>query len=461
MLKKKKPLFLIFILLFFSCLCFSQSKTSYLDRITENNNKYKSFQKNFNPLKYDPTIVKDCFVEMLNDLRHQLLNCTALENLPMLDSVALMQAEFQATKDKLTTLNEAPYQYTSQRLKLYGFTVQGSEIVAKAKAHQGDNDYSYYDVCLELMKFLLKPSPDLPDILSPQYTIYGFACQIDKNMRSVYISIVLGNDLTIQVFDSRMSKQKDLPITRGGAGLKFYDDAICKKCATDHTLEQIYDMLYYDENGDVFLESDDAKWVKKLLSKAGNAIVLDFIQKEQYNCRVPQVDHNKPFRGIVLKKPLAMEKILAANDSTPKSNMFHAKIGSIPPQIELNKAIDINILLLNGKKVVCRTLIKKNVNAIKLSDAVADSLIQAQNFEAALYQLTPLLSDSTITDNQLFSIVKLAAHKDKTYLSSIFTQAVQIATVRNPQKLCTILNEFSVSIFDNKEVKKIFCNTCK
>ncbi|MCL2289984.1 MAG: hypothetical protein FWC34_04675 [Bacteroidetes bacterium] len=397
---------------------------------------------------------------MINGLRKELYGCTPLVNFPMLDSAAIMQAEFQAEKDKLTVENIAPFKYTAQRLKKFGFTPQADEFVSKAKAHQGDKDYSYYDLCLELLKPLLKSSSGAPAILSPQYTIYGFGCDIDRNMRSVYISLILGNDLTIQVFNSAASKQKDLPISKGMAGLRFYDEAICKKSTTDPTLEQIHDMLYWDENGNVFLQSNDAKWARRLLTKAGNAIVLDFIQKEQYNCRVPQVDNSKPFRGIV-SKPIAIEKILAANDSTAKSNYFHAKIGSIPQQIELTKAIDINILLLSGKKVVCRTLIKKNVKNIKISDAIADSLIQVQDYEEALYHLSPLLSDSTITESTLFAIVQLAAHKPKTYLSSIFTQSVQMAALRNPQRLCKLLDEFSVSVFDNTEVRKIYCNTCK
>jgi len=461
---KKVKLILFVTSIFFSChfSCFSQSGVLYLDMLAKSSNKYEQFQKNFNPLprKHDPTLIKKCFIEMVNDLRKQLYNCTPLLALPMLDSVAQMQAEYQATKEKLTTANEAPYQYTAQRLKKYGFTSQGTELVSKAKSQQGDNDYSYYDLCFELLKPLLKSSSGVPAVLSPQYTIAGFACEIDKYMRFVYISFVLGNDLTIQVFNSVGSKQKDLPISKGNAGLLFYDETVCKKCADDHTLEQIYDMLYWDENGNVFLQSDDAKWVKKMLPKAGSAIVLDFIQKEQYSCRVPQVDNNKPFRGIV-SKPVSMEKIIAANDSTPKSNLFHAKIGAVPQQIELNKAIDLNLLLIGGKKYVCRTLIKKNVRNIKTSDAIIDSLIQAQNFEEALYKLSPLLSDASITDNHLFSIVQLAAHKPKTYLSSIFTQAVQIAALRNPQRLCKLLDEFSVSILDNVEVRKVYCSNCK
>jgi hypothetical protein len=460
MIKHKISSLLLFILLFCNNLGFSQSGNLYLDKITENSDKYKTFQKNFNLLKCEPAVLKSCFIEMVDDLRLQLFGCKAFVNLPMLDSVAKMQADYQAEKDKLTDINEPPFQYTAQRLKQYGFTVQGAEIVAKAKAHQGDHDYSYYDVCIELMKILLKTSSSTPAILSPQYTICGFAFAIDKNYRSVYISFVLGNDMSNQVFNSAISKQRDLPISKGNAGLSFYDEAICKKCAEDHALEQIYDMLYWNEDGDVFLQSDDAKLVKRLLTKAGNAIVLDFIQKEQYNCRVPQVDHNKPFRGIVAK-PVAMEKILAANDSTPKSNLFHAKIGAIPPQIENTKPIDINILLLNGKKTVCRTLIRKNVQNIATSDIAVNDLIAEQNYEAALYRLSPMLADSTINEAALFAIVQLAAHKEKTYLSSIFTQAVQMALQRNPQKLCTLLDEFSVAVFDNTEVKKIYCNTCK
>jgi len=460
MIKIKIPLFILSILLFSNTLCFSQMGNDYLSLITENSSKYASYQKNFNPLKCDPNIVKGCFVAMVNDIRQHLYSCAALTNLPMLDSVSLMQNDYQVNNDKLTTANVPPYQTTAQRLKKYEFTVQGDEYVSKGKAHQGDKEYSYYDLCLELLKPLLKTSSGTPAFLSPQYTIYGFACDINKNMSFVYISFVLGNDLTIQVFNSVTSKQKDLPISKGNAGLKFYDPAICKKCAEDNTLEEISNMLYWDENGDVFLASDDAKWVKKILSKAGNAMVLDFIQKDQYNCRVQLVDHNKPFRGIV-SKPIAIEKILTLNDSTVKSNYFHAKIGAIPPPIELNKEICINMLLLNDKNNICRTLIKKNVENINTSDAVVDSLIQAQNYEAALYRLSPMLSDSTINENLLFSIVQLAAHREKTYLSSIFTKSVQLALLRNPQRLCTLLDELSISVFDNKEVKKIYCNTCK
>jgi len=459
-MRKIKTAFLFLsILLLFNHLCYSQTNSSYLDIITENSDKYKIYQKNFNPIKYDPTVVKSCFIEMINDIRLQMFNSTPLENLQMLDSVAQMQAIFQVEKDKLTDVNTAPFQYTAQRLKEYGFTVQGTEFVAKAKAHNGDLDYSYYDLCLELLKPLLKTTSLVPPFLSPQYSIYGFACGVNRNMGLVYISLVMGNDLTVQVFNSAISKQKDLPISRGMAGLSFYNEEVCKKCAEDLTLEQIYDMLYWEENGDVYLQSDDAKNVKKLLTKAGKFIVLDFVQKSQYNCRLAQVDHNKPFRGIV-SKPISMEKILAANDSTPKSNLFHARIGSIPPQIGIDEDIDINILLLSEKKNVCRTLFKKNVNDIKTSDSEIETLIVAQNYEAALYKLAPLLSNPDISDAELFAIVQLAAHKEKTSMSSIFTQAVQIAVKRNPQKLCKLLDSFSVSIFDNKEVKKVYCNTC-
>jgi uncharacterized protein YkwD len=253
MSKLKSSLFFLLILLFCNIQNYSQTNVSCLDLITGNSSKYQPFRKNFSPLKYDPVVLKKCFIDMVNDLRRQIYNCTALTNLQMLDSAAQMQAEFQALKDNLTATNEAPYQYTSQRLKKYGFTEQGREFVAKAKAHQGDNDYSYYDLCLELMKSFTKTSSVVPAILSPQFTIYGFACGVDRNMRSVYISLVLGNDLTVQVFNSVGTKQKDLPITKGNAGLKFYDEAVCKKCAEDNALEQIYDYLYWDEDGNIFL----------------------------------------------------------------------------------------------------------------------------------------------------------------------------------------------------------------
>ena len=451
----------IYIFLAFNHLGFSQTSNLYINMFTENSNKYSSFQKNFNPLKYDPKILKSCFVTMIDDIRNQLYGTMALKNEQMLDSVAQMQVDYQVEVDKLTDKNIAPYQYTRQRLQKYNFTAQGVEFVSKGKAHQGDKEYSYYDLCLELLRPLLKiTAGSTPEILSPQFTIYGFASGVNKNMGLVYISILLGNDRTIQVFNSLGSKQKDLPISKGSTGLQFYDDAICKKCATDPELEKISQMLYWNEYGFVYLQSDDAKGLKKILNKFGNTIVLDYIQKEQYNCRAPQVDHNKPFRGIV-SKPISIDKILSFNDSTDNSNKFHNKIGNIPQQIELTKPIDINILFLSNKKNVCRTVIKKDLSYINVSDTKIDSLISIHNYEEALYKLSPLLSDSTISDSHLFAIVQLAAHKEKTYLSSIFTKAVQIAILRNPQRLCNLLDRFSVSILDNKEVKKMYCNSCK
>jgi len=374
--------------------------------------------------------------------------------------VAYLQAAFQAERETVTDINDPPIKYLSQRLRKYDFTPQADEFVSRAKAYLGDKDYTYFDLSLELLKPLLKFSKGFPAILSPEFTIYGIDFQLDKYKRSIYVSLVLGNDLTIQLFNSWGSKQKDLPITRGTAGLAFYDEAICKKIANDPALEQIYDMLYWDDNGNVFLQSDDAKWVKRLLSKAGTAIVLDFIQIEQYNCRVPQVDYNKTFRGIV-SKPLPIAKIIAANDSTPKSNIFHAKIGSFPDQIELNVPIEINILLLGEKKHVCRTLIRKNVRDIEIPDAITDSLMREQNYEEALLHLAPMLADPEITESLLFSIVQLAAHRPRTYLSSIFTQSVQMAAARNPHRLCRLFEDFSITVLDNREVKKIYCNICK
>ncbi|MDR0206968.1 MAG: hypothetical protein LBI45_06900 [Bacteroidales bacterium] len=459
MLRSKFFFVFLLILLVFKTQTYSQTHTSYTELISKNREKYQPFQKNFNPLKFDQTVLKNCFMEMLNDLRKQIYYCTPLINLQMLDSAALMQADYQAFKDNLTFNNEAPYQNSSQRLKKYGFTEQGREFVAKAKAHQGDKDYSYYDLSFELLTSLLKTSSGVSSVLSPKYTIYGFSGAIDRNIRSVYISLVMGNDFTIQVFNSVGSKQKDLPITKGLAGLKFYNETVCKKCVEDNSLEQIYDFLYWDEDGDVYLHAEDANQFKKLFRKAGTFIVLDFIQKEQYNCRVPQVDYNKPFRGIV-SKPISIEKIISSNDSSAKSNVFHAKIGSIPPQIELNKPIDINLLLLTDKKVVCRTLIKKNLDNIIIADTQVDSLIKLQSYERALALLALHLSDTTISESLLFSIIQLAAHKEITYISSIFTQAVQLALHKNPQGLCKLLDQFSVSVFDNKEVKKRYCNIC-
>ena len=155
-----------------------------------------------------------------------------------LDSTAQYQADFQASKDEKTLDNNAPYKTTYFRLRKYGLAGNGEELVAKAKAYLGETEYSYYDLSLALVQSILKNVKTADVMLNEQYTYMGFGANTDASMKSIYISLILGNDRTFNPYKAAYN-DKDVPYTKGQAGLKGYDEKICKKCASEPGLEML------------------------------------------------------------------------------------------------------------------------------------------------------------------------------------------------------------------------------
>ena len=70
----------------------------------------------------DPNILYNCMLDMINAARAEFFFSLPLKQNIKMDSIAQMQAEYQAQKMTRTIENIAPYKYTSQRLRLVGYT---------------------------------------------------------------------------------------------------------------------------------------------------------------------------------------------------------------------------------------------------------------------------------------------------------------------------------------------------
>ncbi|MEG1555530.1 MAG: hypothetical protein RR356_02250, partial [Bacteroidales bacterium] len=95
-------------------------------------------------------------------------------------------------------------------------------------------------------------------------------------------------------------------------------------------------------------------------------------------------------------------------------------------------------------------------NAYKL----AAFFVKNDDYVYALSLMDPFLSDATISDDFIFSYISIAAHREETYLSNLFTKAVTLAAEKAPARLCGLFDKLPYSVLDNADVKKIICKNC-
>lgn len=360
---KKFTLVIFSILLVFGNISFAQIENPYTEFNPEKLKEKKEYTRNFNPGNFKTDVLYNCMVDMINLARAEYVFLEPLKTDKDMNDCAQMQADYQALKDEKGVLNEPPYRTTFFRLKKYGLTYHAIELVSKAKATLGTQEYSYYDLCFELIKPILKNIKTAKQLLDKQYTYIGFGFETDEYMRSMYISIILGNDLTFNP-DKPDIMDKDVPFTKGKSGMTYYDEKVCAKCAADKNLEVLSTFIQVKDN-EVFMNCGDHKALKKLIGKEGDAIVLDFVQHSQYDCEGNTIDNDRINRGFTTK-PILFEKILEANTiKDKKSTKLNAKIANVPETIDEDAAFDINIIVLKEEKYACRTIIKKAVECKK------------------------------------------------------------------------------------------------
>ena len=359
----RKYTFSIFsILLIFSVFAYAQTENQYSrfdPKALKENAKYV---RNFAPNNYDEKILYQCFTDMVDMARAEFRYVPKLKHDISLDSTAQFQADFQASKDEKTLDNNAPYKTTFFRLRKYGLAGNGEELVAKAKAYMGEAEYTYYDLCLSLVQSILKNVKTADVMLNEKYTYMGFGFNTDVAMKSMYTSLVLGNDRTFNLYKAGYN-EKDVPYTKGQASLKGYDEKVCKKCASEPGMEILSECVSVNKNGEIYFTTDNYKEIKRLIGKEGDAIVIDIVQEGQYECDNHQVDYDLYHRGTVTK-PITFEKLMAANENANlKSGKLIAKIADLPAEVNDNKGLDLIVLVIKEGNHVCRSVIAKRIES--------------------------------------------------------------------------------------------------
>ena len=359
-MNKNIPILFVAILLAISNFSFSQTETPYMNFNPEKLKENAKYAKNFAPNNFDEKVLYNCMCAVVDAARAEYRFLPALKHDLKIDSTAQFQADFMASKDEKTEDNYAPYKTLYYRMHKYGLSGNGVELVAKTKAYLGEQEYSYYDLCLSAVQSLLKNVKVADILLDKQYSYIGVGLNTDAQMKNMYFSIILGNDRTFNPYKPAFGA-KDLPYSKGMSGLKAYDDKVCKKCAAEPALEVLSEYVSLNKKGEVYINCDDYKQLKRLIGKEGDAIAIDFVQQSQYDCKKFNIDYDHANRGFVTK-PITFEYMMEKNENANlKNGKLIAKIADMPEQIDLNSAVDIHVLVLKEGNRVCRTVIVKNV----------------------------------------------------------------------------------------------------
>lgn len=359
---KKVTFLVIFISLFINGLVFSQTENPYADFEVPELQTHKEYSKNFNPSTFKEKILYNCMVDLINAARAQYTYAAPLSHIVMMDSTAQMQADYQARKEEKTAEGESPYKTTDQRLRKYGLTPYAEELVSKAKSNRGIEEYSYYDICMEWLKPILRNMKLAQVLLDKKYCYIGFGHANDQYMKNVYASIILGNDRTLNPGKNMKTVDNQVLYSKKLYGLKPFDLKVCQKCNNDMRLEVLSQCIQIQRD-EVYFVYDDYKYMKKLIGKEGDAIALDFIQENQYECGAENIiDNNRVNRGF-MTKPITFEELLARNEvADKKSTKISAIIATIPAELDRDYFdFDINVILVKEGKYACRTILKKKV----------------------------------------------------------------------------------------------------
>ena len=289
------------------------------------------YTSSLNPIKPNYKLMNECVSEIINHVRKSVFALPLQSNVP-LDSAAKFQSDYQALKNEKTEFNLSPYKTTEQRLIKYGATRYAEELIAKGRTERG-NDNSFFFVASELLRPLLSNPKTFSIVVSKSWKYTGIGTSIDPETgKSIYLSLILGNDKSL---DYIPIQEKNAPYTKAANGLKPYSYADCKKCENQQIYDVFMDYIKYGlGESEVRLVSDNSKIIERLLAGKDDALVLDFVAKDQYDCSDKnRIDNNRPNRGF-MSKQITLEDILKNNTANEKGKKaLDAVIATVPVEV--------------------------------------------------------------------------------------------------------------------------------
>lgn len=271
----------------------------------------------------------------------------------------------QAAKDQATYMafvesakhirNENVKSETTDRLRAYGGSGYGDELVSKHSIASGKLYYTYSKIANNIVFKWFASSKTVKLIKSYQFNVIGIGVKLDDAKRKVYVSVVLGNFKSFHEGYKYLSTL-NTPYSTKVYGLTPYDKSACKRVDKSKNLMDLHNGLSVD-NDIIYFECDNIRTVKKLIGRNKDGLAIDILQAEQFGCENPNVTNYKMVNQGVLTKRIFSKKLLKNNivdkEESPKG--FKVELGYMPEGIL--EDYELNLVIIKDKSV-CKTISK-------------------------------------------------------------------------------------------------------
>ena len=351
-----------FSLLAICCTLICSAQHDIARKIYHINGEAMSASTQIDPYGFYPTLLDSIIIDQINFILDER-DCEPLQFRQLLFSVAKEQSEYMSlmAKEDPNAKLKLP---VGDRMQAYGGSSEAAELIARINVVKGKEELSYFKMAEELVFKWMSNSKTAALFESTNYKYIAVSSSIDFDGKKVYVSVVLGN---FRSFNEGMRDRSQLkvPYTVKNNGLDVYDPEVCKRVNRMTNLHEFRDALVV-EGREVFIDMESAKPLQKLLRNKNDALALDILQKEQYDCRHERnvIDYNRFNRGV-LTKPYKSKKLfkknLAAQSGNPKA--FKAKVADLPEGLNIDES-EINLLIIQDG-AVCASVPKSFIYPIK------------------------------------------------------------------------------------------------
>ena len=339
--KMKKSLFLSIFCCFLSLACISQKNKSQAE-----NSDFPS-QELFTHLKLSINKYR---------LEHGL---DSLESNDLLVRVAEMSSKAMAKEGK--AVPDAGGKTPGQKLFKMGGSKKADEVEASVVPSKGKKQFSSKEMSDQITAKWFKDKRMKVALLQPQWTYFGFSVAPDKEHKNYYVSCMLGG---FDIDNAGAKKRKELTVRYNKRSKKLSgpDPKICKSCDAWKDFEKLRNGLKV-ENGKIYLEYDNIKYLKKILKKESDGFAVDVVQYAQYSKSEYNIVDNNLLNKGVMQKVVFRDKIFAKNEIKPdpkakknqKSNAIKIQLGKFPKGIK--EQYELNLIVVQEGKI-CKTILR-------------------------------------------------------------------------------------------------------
>jgi len=357
-------------------------------QINEDSLKHPEYYRPVDVEDFNAKLAEQCALNAINAKR-RAENADSIFFNTILQNAAEDQAAYMADKMTVTSKNKGKKKTLAKRIKYYGGSTFGEELLAKVSPKNGKLTITYKELGERIAFRVTKNRKTLAITANPKFVFAGIGARLQEDKKKLFVSFVLGNYDSFNEGASRR-EEMDLPYSKRRYCLKpvrkAADKKLCKKINKYKKYFPDIQRGLYIKDGKVYLEYDNLRMLRKIVRGSRDGLAVDIVQRKQYACGGANiVDNNLVNRGIMLKKmwsPKMVKHNLITDKKLKKKKIKVVLAKKLPKGFDPdNTDYELNLLIIKSKRVCCAVNhtpdVKGNVEYRKhlawLADTISDS----------------------------------------------------------------------------------------